>query len=289
MRPVLSRRALVGAGLGLGLAEALRAQPEAAAPPRHADETDDPQTGVMWGKLHRQLFGNRPVQLATAAELALHAPRRAADPAFVPLAVSCGLPRTAASHVKRLALLIDDNPSPIAALIDLPLDGAWPDLETRVRVDQYTFVRAVAEMNDGRLYMSPTFVKASGGCSAAPGTDAAAAQTTLGRMRFQTQRTPPWQPGQPLTVQWMISHPNASGMVMDAYTRQYAPAEYVRNIRLWQGQRLLLSADVDFALSENPSLRFRFVPQGDAPLRAAAIDTRDRHFGASIELAALLR
>lgn len=41
-------------------------------------------------------------------------------------------------------------------------------LATRVRVDDYSYVRAVAETADGKLHMVKAFVKASGGCSAPP-------------------------------------------------------------------------------------------------------------------------
>jgi len=248
---------------------------------------DDPEASAIWQKLRRQLFEDRPIQVATEAQLSLTAPRRAEDPAFVPLSVHSGLPRTPTEHVKRLTLLIDNNPSPIPAIIDLPLNGALPELETRVRVDEYSFVRAVAEMNDGRLFMATRFVKASGGCSAPAGADEAAARAALGRMLFRAEGPLPSTAGQPLTVQWMVSHPNHSGLAMNQLSRQFTPAEYVRSVHIWQGERLLLSADVDFALSENPSLRFRFVPQGDAPLRAEVLDTRDRRFSASSALASL--
>ena len=39
-------------------------------------------------------------------------------------------------------------------------------LSTRVRVDSYTNVHAVAELSDGQLYAAQRFVKAAGGCSA---------------------------------------------------------------------------------------------------------------------------
>ena len=39
-----------------------------------------------------------------------------------------------------------------------------------------------------------------------------------------------------------------------------------------------------FALSENPTLRFRFVPRGTGALRAEAVDTFDRRFSGSIAL-----
>ena len=40
------------------------------------------------------------------------------------------------------------------------------EISTRVRVNNYTDVHAVAELSDGKLYMTKTYVKASGGCSA---------------------------------------------------------------------------------------------------------------------------
>ena len=48
-------------------------------------------------------------------------------------------------------------------------------IETRVRVDQYTNVHAVAETADGKLFVSTVFVKAAGGCSAPTGNNADAA------------------------------------------------------------------------------------------------------------------
>ena len=41
-----------------------------------------------------------------------------------------------------------------------------PAISTRVRVNSYTNVHAVAELSDGKLYVVKTYVKASGGCSA---------------------------------------------------------------------------------------------------------------------------
>ena len=163
------------------------------------------------------------------------------------------------------------------------------DLETRVRLDEYTFVRALAETADGRVLMATRYVKASGGCSAPPGGDEAAMRAAMGRMLFRLEGQMPTAAGEPMTVQWMMSHPNHSGMAMNQLTRTFTPSEFVRTLRIYQGDRLLLSANVDFALSENPSLRFRFVPQGSAPLRAEVEDNNERHFSAQAALDSLAR
>ncbi|EWS52842.1 Sulfur oxidation protein SoxZ [Methylibium sp. T29] len=39
-----------------------------------------------------------------------------------------------------------------------------------------------------------------------------------------------------------------------------------------------MSADVDFTISENPSLRFYFVPRGDGELKAQVVDSSERTF-----------
>lgn len=275
----LSRRALPGALLGL--TAVARAQLPAG---------DDPEASPRWQMVRRSLFADRPIDSAPTASIVLTAPRRADDPAFVPMALRSTLtPGTSGTtqSVQRLTLVIDNNPSPVAAVIDLPPDGALPDIETRTRVDEYTFVRAIAETRDGRLLMATRFVKASGGCSAPPGGDEAAVQAAMGRMLWRAdpaEVSASLASGTPLTVQWMVHHPNHSGLAMDQATRQFTPAQFVRSVRLWQGERLLLSAEVDFALSENPTLRFRFVPSGTGDLRAEAVDTFDRRFSGSIAL-----
>ena len=62
--------------------------------------------------------------------------------------------------------MIDQNPAPMAAKFELGPDAKVSEISTRVRVNNYTDVHAVAELSDGKLYMIKTYVKASGGCSA---------------------------------------------------------------------------------------------------------------------------
>lgn len=277
---------LAGAG-GLPAARAQRpAEPAPDANPR-------------WQAVRSALWGDRPIALAPPERLTLSAPARAPDAAFVPVALRSALGVAAAGQgpdaVRRLTLVIDQNPSPIAAVFDLPADGALPDLETRLRVDEYSQVRAIAETADGRLWLALRHVKASGGCSAPAGADEAQQAAAMGRMLFRSTVAAAvasaeaasgagGTAGAVVTLDWTIQHPNHSGLAMNQLTRQYTPAHYLRSARLWQGERLLLAADLDFALSENPSLRLRFVPRGSGPLRAEAVDTRERRFTGSAAL-----
>jgi sulfur-oxidizing protein SoxY len=151
-----------------------------------------------------------------------------------------------------------------------------------VRIDEYTFVRAIAETSDGRLLMRTRFVKASGGCSAPPGKDPQAALATLGRMRLRVDGDVVL--GKPTLAQLMISHPNDSGMVMDQLTRQYTPRRFVRTVNVAYAGEPVLSADLDFAISENPNLRFYFVPRGPGKLSVEVVDSAQAAWKSSLDV-----
>ncbi len=244
-----------------------------------------PDESPRWLAVRRSLWADRPIQPATPEQLQVSAPVRAPDPAVVPVGLRSPMGmqpgNDPARQVRRLTLVIDQNPSPIAAVFELPPDGALPELETRLRVDEYSFVRGIAETADGQLWQALRYVKASGGCSAPAGGDEAQLAASLGRMLL---RATPAAPGQPLTLDWTVQHPNHSGMAMNQATRQPIPAHYLRSALLRQGERLLLSADLDFALSENPSLRLRFFLRGSDPLRAEVVDTKGARFSATVRL-----
>ena len=240
----------------------------------------DPALSERWLKVRSGLFGTRPISTDADAVIALDAPRRAEDAAVVPIAIRAQFEQKPERYIRKVWLVIDDNPSPVAAIFSYTLDSGRADIETRVRIDEYSHVRAIAETDDGKLFMSTKYVKASGGCSAPPGKDAEAARAAMGQMRLRVLAGT--ASAQSSLAQLMISHPNDSGMVMDQLTRQYTPPHFVRKIDVTYNGRLVLSADVDFAISENPHLRFHFVPQpGGGELRAEAVDTQDLQFARS--------
>jgi sulfur-oxidizing protein SoxY len=244
---------------------------------------DNPEASEIWQKVRADLFAGRRIEPATNGLVSLETPLRAEDAAVVPMALRTRLPDGDKRHVDKLYLIIDNNPSPVAAVFDFAPGSGQADIETRVRVDEYTHVRAIAELSDGRLVMATRFVKASGGCSAPPGKDPQAALANLGKMRLRVDGE--LRRGQPVLAQLMISHPNHSGLAMDQYTRQYTPAHFVRRVSVTYAGQPVLSADLDFAISENPNLRFHFVPKGEGVLKAVVVDTQDLRFESALTLA----
>jgi len=278
MKHSMTRREITAAGAALTASFALGGMRGARAA---AQASDNPEANEIWRKVRASLFETRPITNVGDDTLLLDAPVRAEDAAVVPIAMRARLPHTASSFVEKLYLVIDNNPSPIAAIFSFTPQSGRADIETRVRVDEYTFVRAIAETHDGRLLMRTRFVKASGGCSAPPGKDPQAALATLGKIKLRVDGDVAL--GKPTLAQLMISHPNDSGLVMDQTTRLYTPPHFVRTVEVSYAGRPVLTADLDFAISENPHLRFRFRPgDGDGELRARVVDSDDLHFEQSI-------
>jgi len=246
---------------------------------------DNPEASPIWQKVRASLFQSRPIATATDDVISLEAPLRAEDAAIVPISIKTRFPQTPARYIDKVYLIIDNNPSPISAIFKFtPLSGR-ADIETRVRIDEYTQVRAIAETNDGQLYMSTRFVKASGGCSAPPGKDAQAALATLGRMKFRVEgdATGKQSGNQPVLAQLMISHPNNSGLAMDQVSRLFTPAHFVRQVNITYAGQPVMSAEVDFSISENPNFRFYFLPRGDGELKAEVVDSDDLRFESALK------
>ncbi len=234
----------------------------------------------IWHMVRTSLFGSRPISEQSEGVIELDAPARAEDAATVPIAIRTKLTQSPERYVRRIYLVIDRNPSPVGATFTFTPDSGRADLETRVRIEEYTNVRAIAELSDGKLYMATRYVKASGGCSAPAGKDQAAALARLGKMKLKLGEAA--APGKPVQAQLMISHPNNSGMAMDQLTRLYTPAHFVRRIEVSYAGRPVLTAEVDFTISENPNFRFYFVPRGEGELKAEVVDTNDLKFDSSI-------
>jgi sulfur-oxidizing protein SoxY len=234
--------------------------------PAVAAEPADP-----WPELARDIFNGRA--LADGAGLiAIDMPSRAEDAAIVPVTLRLTLPADDARTVRAITLVIDQNPAPVAATFQIGTKLTM--ISTRVRIDSYTNVHAVAELSDGKLYVATTFVKASGGCSAPTAKNADQAGANLGQMRFRQFVRSGDGPASGLReAQIMIRHPNNSGLQRDQVTLLYIPAFFIRDLRIFQGDQLVLAMAGGISISEDPNIRFSYLPNGASTFRVEATDT----------------
>ena len=233
-----------------------------------------------WPRIRVGLFQDRAIAEDAGKMIDLVTPVRAEDAAVVPVAIRTLAAQTPELYIRRLYLIIDNNPGPLAAVFNMTPELGRADIETRVRIEEYTNVRVVTETSDGKLHMMSRYVKASGGCSA--GKDPAAAAAGIGRMKLTLEGQP--QLNRPVLAQLMIRHPNSSGLAMDQVTRLYAPPHYVKHIDVAYDGRQIMSAETDISISENPNFRFYFMPQQDGTLTVEAVDSMQRSYRATLQV-----
>ncbi len=220
--------------------------------------------------LQKQYFADKSIADGEGV-IQLTTPVRAEDPALVPIKVTANFTQTKDKYIKRMLLLIDNNPVPMIGEFEFTPESGKADIAMRVRVNTYSYIRAIAEMNNGDLFMVKKFVKASGGCSAPIGADYDAAMQRLGKMKFRLDEE--IKNGQPTMAQLLISHPNVTGMQMDQVTRFKRRAHFIKHINVTFNDKPILTAKTDIAISSDPNFRFYFVPNEEGELKAEFTDT----------------
>jgi len=235
-----------------------------------------------WDKLRGKIFGQRAIEAdVNASRVQLVVPLRAAYGASVPVKIVSKIAQTPSLYVKRLWILVDKNPSPLAATLELTPELGQADFETRIRVDEYSHVRVVSELSDGTLHMDSRYVKTSGGCSAPPNRDNL---NLIGKTIFKLPKGVTMNA--PTQADITVIHPNDTGFELNNQTVMFIPSYFVRSVSVTYAKRKLFDADLDFSISENPTLRFNFVPTGPGELRAEVDDSKNAHFVGSLRVGA---
>ncbi|MGZ8212971.1 MAG: quinoprotein dehydrogenase-associated SoxYZ-like carrier [Methylosarcina sp.] len=230
-------------------------------------ETDE----IEWNNvLKGQYFADRTVTESNDV-IDLEAPDRAEDPALVPLSIISRIDQSEERYIKKILVLVDKNPFPFVGEFEFTPTSGKADLAMRIRVNTYSYIRAIAEMNDGKLFMAKKFVKASGGCSAPIGADLDASMKRLGKMKFRLEEG--LKTAEPALAQLLISHPNITGMQMDQVTRFVKKSHFIKSIKVFFNDKPVLTAKTDIAISSDPNFRFYFIPEKEGVLKAEITDT----------------
>jgi sulfur-oxidizing protein SoxY len=233
----------------------------------------------VWPTLKSQAFGDRAIA-AEDGTVVLEIPGTAEDAALVPLTVR--VPPQVKQNLKSLTLFIDKNPDPKVATLQFgPAagNGGERSFSTRVRIDNFSYVRAVLETEDGSLHMASKFVAAAGGCGAMQAKDPDSETVDLGKMIVKT--FPPALDSSPIwSALVMIKHPNSNGMQLDINTANVIPARFVKEVVIRRGGELVFKIESTFSISTNPNFRFTFGRGADNRLDVTVTDTDTAQFAA---------
>ena len=104
----------------------------------------------------KALLGDKPLQASD--DIVLKVPDIAENGAVVPVTVT-----TTIADVRRISLIIDENPNPLSASFKL-LPGGVADISTRIKMGQSSDVRAIVETDTTAYFTSKNVKVTIGGC-----------------------------------------------------------------------------------------------------------------------------
>ena len=126
--------------------------------PNHAGATPEQAMDAM-----KAVIGD--AKPADGPMIKLELPEIAENGNTVPVKVSVDSPMTDADHVKAVHLFSEGNPAPDIASYRFSTKSGKAEASSRIRLAKTQNVIAVAEMSDGKFYMTKTQVKVTiGGC-----------------------------------------------------------------------------------------------------------------------------
>lgn len=215
--------------------------------------------------------------------LEIKAPYTAEDASIVPISLHTKIPQTADYYIKKIHIFVDKNPLPLVGVFELTTQSGKADLAMRIRVDAFSFVRAIAEMNTGELYMAKSFVRAKGACSAPPPASMDESVKLLGTMKMNTIGDIEF--GKPNLMQLKIRHPNITGMApLRIGSRVMPPPHFVKELEVDFNGEIVMKAVLTFGISMDPAFRFYFVPDKAGTMTVKGIDTKNNNFSSTHEI-----
>lgn len=229
--------------------------------------------GPTWDGIKAEVYGSRAL-LDGSPIIKLSAPYRPDNVMAVPLAADVQLPN--GQSIKSVSFIVDENPSPVAAVFQMGSAREHASLTTYIRLNQQSDVRVVVETASGELYMVEQLVKFAGGqasCSAPPQGSADEIAANMGKMNLALQGPRAVASHAMQRAEFELNHPNHTGMVLDQITLFYVPLLMVDTVEVKQGDDVVLTMTGSITLKQNPKFAFDYVTNGATEMTVTARDT----------------
>jgi sulfur-oxidizing protein SoxY len=237
----------------------------------NAHAESDPK---KWPVVREAFFGERPME--EAPFITFVAPHRAESGAQVPLEISIDQTQSDANAIKTLYILVDSNPIPLAATYHLTDKLGKFKLATRIRMEMDSYIRAVGETANGKLYLGSVEIRAAGGCGGTVDGDETQIRAAAGKIKMNVES--PAKFGEPNMTTFIIKHPMRTGLQRDLVSQGFVPAFYIQKAAFTYNNEPVMNVDFGVGTSEDPYLRFNFIPQGPGVLEVKAEDNEGKTF-----------
>jgi sulfur-oxidizing protein SoxY len=247
------------------------------------------KSDLVWDEVLRPAaFQDREIKEGASALniLEIKAPYRAEDATIVPITVHTKISQSSEKFISKISIYLDKNPLPLVGVFEFSQNSGKADLAMRVRVDTFTYIRAIAETNTGELFMSKTFIRATGACSAPPPKSIDDSFANMGKMKMKLVGTLALD--EPNLIQLKIKHPNITGLQpMKIGSRVMPPPHFVNSIEVMFEGNLVMKALLTFSVSMDPSLRFFFKPEKEGVMSFIVSDTKSNSWSDKLQISKL--
>jgi sulfur-oxidizing protein SoxY len=229
---------------------------------------------ALWDVVKEAFFAKRDIQ--EVEFIKIDAPRRAESGAQVPVTYTIDNKAANGVVIKKLYAFIDANPIPLAATFHLTDMLGDFQLATRVRFETDAYVRLVGEDANGKLYMGSRVIRAAGGCGGTVDGDDAAIRAAAGKIKFKVDE--PVKFGSTTATTFNIKHPMRTGLQRDLVSQGYVPAFYINKTAFTFNGKPVMTVDVGVGTSEDPYMKFNFIPDAPGKLEVIATDNEGKTF-----------
>lgn len=234
----------------------------------------------LWPVVKEAFFPNRIIEDTDFIKLS--GPKRAESGAQVPITLTIDKPQSAADAIRKVYILVDANPIQMAATYNLAEMLGKLQLSTRIRMETDSYIRAIGETADGKLYMNAIVIRAAGGCGGTVENDEAAIRATAGRIKLNVESPVAFKSPTPVT--FIIKHPMRTGLQRDLVSQGTIPAFYINKANFTYNGKPVMDVDFGVGTSEDPYLRFEFVPEEPGLLEVKATDNEGGAFSKQLEV-----
>ncbi|WP_137720125.1 quinoprotein dehydrogenase-associated SoxYZ-like carrier [Methylobacillus flagellatus] len=235
----------------------------------------------LWPVVKEAFFAQRPIE-DNVPFIVLTAPKRAESGAQVPFSIAVDQTQADANAIKKIYIIVDANPIQLAATYHLTEQLGKFNLSTRIRLETDSFVRAIGETADGKLYMSAIAIRAAGGCGGTIDNDEAAVRASAGKIKMNIEA--PASFGSPTAATFIIKHPMRTGLQRDLVSQGFLPAFYIKKADFVYNKKPVMTVDFGVGTSEDPYLKFNFIPATAGTLEVQAVDNEGKSFSHQTEL-----
>ncbi|MDX9951751.1 MAG: quinoprotein dehydrogenase-associated SoxYZ-like carrier [Methylophilaceae bacterium] len=234
----------------------------------------------IWPVIKEAFFANRSIEEVDFIQLT--APKRAESGAQVPFSIALDQTQNDASAIKKIYVIVDANPIQLAAIYNLTEELGRFSLSTRIRLETDSFVRAIGETADGKLYMAAVPIRAAGGCGGIIDADETAVRASAGKIKMNVESPVKFGASTPAT--FIIKHPMRTGLQRDLVSQGFLPAFFINKATFTYNDKTVFDVDLNVGTSEDPYLKFDFVPKEPGILKVKATDNEGKSFTHEMEV-----